>query len=78
MSSKEKILLFLLLGSFCGVEPQTKVVNHTKQWMTIIVHGTVMPYVSLFDVLKLKNKTLQPTMLSRINKLYRKNPFFYQ
>ncbi|MBT4856363.1 hypothetical protein HOM50_00790 [bacterium] len=78
MSSKEKILLFLLLGSFCGVEPQTKVVNHTKQWMTIIVHGTVMPYVSLFDVLKLKNKTLQPTMLTRINKLYRKNPFFYQ
>ncbi|OGB97610.1 hypothetical protein A3F06_03705 [candidate division TM6 bacterium RIFCSPHIGHO2_12_FULL_36_22] len=73
MKGKEKIIFCLLLYSLT-----TYADKNTEQWITIFIHGTVMPYITFFDVLKLKNKEIQPTMLTRMNKLYRKSPFFYQ
>ncbi|HJM69175.1 MAG TPA: hypothetical protein QGF02_04475, partial [Candidatus Babeliales bacterium] len=73
MKGKEKLILCLLLYAFTACANK-----NTEQCITIFLHGTVMPYITFFDVIKLKNKDIQPTMLTRMNKLYRKSPFFYQ
>lgn len=65
------IMFLHTLGAQDSPKPQEDV------WLTVMVHGTVMPYFTFADLLKLRYREVESTMLTRVSKIYRSYPYFY-
>jgi hypothetical protein len=72
------LILFVFGINTLQIFTQQDVQREQEEWVTVLVHGTIMPYFNLFDLKRLTTaKTPTKTKLERIHKLYRKTPFFF-
>lgn len=68
----------LLAGCIIGAQQHTDKTVEKERWVTVIIHGTSRPYLSVKDFFKVANNTVENSLYETTTANIRNNPFFYQ
>lgn len=72
---KSTIALIILLST----QLHSKDIHcHEDKWVTIFVHGTLRPFLSISDFFKVLNDSVENSVYEHATRGIRNNPFFYQ